>query len=309
MDYQEVKHYYGRQPRVQHSSVSMNTLNAILNGKEVPMFKIGEFSKLVRVSARMLRHYDKYGLFHPAEVDRFTGYRLYSVGQIPLLTKIVTLRDMGFGVEEIEEILPFYDDVGYMQKALERKTGEIESVIAAEQGKLDRIAAMSGQIGEGNKKMVYEVELKELPAVKVLSLRETVPSFESETAQWEKMWAFVKETGVVCDKTGYSIYHDEEYKETDVDMEIAVPVTVFGEVVTGFAYKELEAIPLAATIRFPGPYENYNKAMEKLALWIEENGYGFDGLIRGHGIIMPGEGVAVEDWLIELQVPVKKAVK
>ena len=144
------------------------------------------------IAARMLRHYDKCGLFRPAEVDRFTGYRLYSAEQIPVLTKIVILRDMGFGVEEIEEILPFYDDVGYMQKALERKTGEIEAVIATEQSKLGRISAMSGIIGEGNKKMVYEVELKELPVVKVLSLRETVPSFESETAQWEKMWAFVE---------------------------------------------------------------------------------------------------------------------
>ena len=88
-----------------------------------------------------------------------------------------------------------------------------------------------------------------------------------------------------------------------------MPVTAFGEAAKEFAYKELEAIPLAATIRFTGPYENYNKAMEKLALWIEENGYGFDGLIRGHGIVMPAEGVAVEDWLTELQVPIKKTAK
>ncbi|MCL2560362.1 MAG: ATP-binding cassette domain-containing protein [Turicibacter sp.] len=74
------------------------------------MFKIGEFSKLVRVSARMLRYYDKNGLFTPAEVDPFTGYRLYSAKQIPLLMKIVALRDMGFGVEEMEEVLLFDND-------------------------------------------------------------------------------------------------------------------------------------------------------------------------------------------------------
>jgi hypothetical protein len=42
------------------------------------MLKIGEFSKLSRVSIRMLRHYDDIGLLKPAEVDRFTGYRYYS---------------------------------------------------------------------------------------------------------------------------------------------------------------------------------------------------------------------------------------
>ena len=41
------------------------------------MLKIGEFSKLSRVSVRMLRHYDEIGLLKPAEIDRFTDYRYY----------------------------------------------------------------------------------------------------------------------------------------------------------------------------------------------------------------------------------------
>ena len=39
------------------------------------MLKIGEFSKLSRVSIRMLRYYDAIGLLKPAETDRFTDYR------------------------------------------------------------------------------------------------------------------------------------------------------------------------------------------------------------------------------------------
>ena len=41
------------------------------------MLKIGEFSKLSRVSVRMLRHYDEMGLLKPAETDHFTDYRYY----------------------------------------------------------------------------------------------------------------------------------------------------------------------------------------------------------------------------------------
>jgi len=78
------------------------------------LFKIGDFSKLVRVSPRMLRHYEKCGLLYPAEIDRFTGYRQYSAAQIPLLTNIVTLRDMGFSIDEIGDILPRFDDYAYM---------------------------------------------------------------------------------------------------------------------------------------------------------------------------------------------------
>ena len=39
------------------------------------MLKIGEFSKLSRISIRMLRHYDEIGLLTPETIDSFTGYR------------------------------------------------------------------------------------------------------------------------------------------------------------------------------------------------------------------------------------------
>ncbi len=69
------------------------------------MFKIGEFSKLTQVSIRMLRYYDETGLLKPAEIDKFTGYRLYSTEQIPVLNKIIFLRDLGFTVSEIMDAL------------------------------------------------------------------------------------------------------------------------------------------------------------------------------------------------------------
>ena len=37
------------------------------------MFKIGEFSKLSRISIRMLRHYDEIGLLVPEETDPWTA--------------------------------------------------------------------------------------------------------------------------------------------------------------------------------------------------------------------------------------------
>lgn len=49
------------------------------------MFRIGEFSKLTQVSVRMLRYYDEAGLLKPVEVDKWIGYRMYSVEQIPVL--------------------------------------------------------------------------------------------------------------------------------------------------------------------------------------------------------------------------------
>ena len=56
------------------------------------MLKIGEFSKLSRVSVRMLRHYDELGLLAPSEVDPMTGYRYYSERQLIAAGRIAALR-------------------------------------------------------------------------------------------------------------------------------------------------------------------------------------------------------------------------
>ena len=74
------------------------------------MLKIGDFSKLSRVSVRMLRYYDEIGLLKPAETDRFTDYRYYSEAQLPAVCRIQALRDMGFSLSEVRELLPVYHD-------------------------------------------------------------------------------------------------------------------------------------------------------------------------------------------------------
>jgi effector-binding domain-containing protein len=252
----------------------------------------------------MLRYYEQNGLLVPAEVDRFTGYRLYAATQMPLLSRITKLRDMGFGVEEIKELLSKHGDRAAMWDALERKSREVQATIAAEQVKLDKIAALSGQLQEVN--MVYDVELKKLPAERVLSLREIVPAPEQEPELWEKLAAFIEKRKINATTVGYSIYHDDDYKETDVDVEIAVTVSSFGADEGNFKYKELPTIPQAATIRFSGSYEGYNAAIEKLVAWIEANGYAMAGQVRGLAIKSHANCENEDDFLTEMQVPVKK---
>ena len=74
------------------------------------MLKIGEFSKLSRVSVRMLRHYDEVGLLAPSEVDPMTGYRYYSERQLITAGRIAALRALGFGLSDTRELLRLYDD-------------------------------------------------------------------------------------------------------------------------------------------------------------------------------------------------------
>ena len=271
------------------------------------MFKIGEFSRLVRVSPRMLRHYEKCGLFRPAKIDPCTGYRQYGAAQIPLISKIVTLRDMGFYIDEIGDILPRMNDAAYMDAVLSAKATEVKSTIEAERRKLELLLNMSDAMRKERKYMVYEIELKKLPAVKALSLRSVIPHYRDEGLLWEKLTQYVAKNKIPCENLGYSVYYDEEHKESDPDVEIAVPVAELGKSQGEFVYKEYPAIPLAATLRFSGPFDGgYDAACEKLALWMEQNGYTFAGPLRGHVVSPPDENGNQEACLTELQAPVVK---
>ena len=69
------------------------------------MLNIGELARLGQVSTRMLRHYDEIDLLRPARVDSANGYRVYSVHQLGRLHRIVALRDLGFGLDQIRDVL------------------------------------------------------------------------------------------------------------------------------------------------------------------------------------------------------------
>lgn len=58
------------------------------------VLKIGDFSQLGQVSVRTLHHYGERGLLKPAEIDDWTGYRFYSVEQLPRLNRILALKDL-----------------------------------------------------------------------------------------------------------------------------------------------------------------------------------------------------------------------
>ena len=67
--------------------------------------KTGEFSRLMQVTVKTLRHYEQRGLLLPDEVDQWTGYRHYGIEQMQRLNEIRQLQQMGFSLDEIADLL------------------------------------------------------------------------------------------------------------------------------------------------------------------------------------------------------------
>ena len=269
------------------------------------MFKIGDFSKLTMVSIRMLRYYDEMGLFKPAEIDTFTGYRYYSAKQITILNLIVSLRDMGFNVSDIAVAINEQSD-DKLKDILKQKEDEVKNNIKTEEEKLKKINSAIKNLKKEKINMNYNVTLKSVPSYKVISLRDTIPAYTAEGMLWARLGKYIQDKNISCNNFCYATYHVEGYIEGPVNVEVVVGVEQLFVDADGFTYKETEPIEQAASILVQGEYSNVAPAFNFLGKWIEENGYTICGLSRQLPIKTPCNETNPNDYLCEIQVPVKK---
>ena len=84
-------------------------------------FLISEFAKLRGININSLRYYEKLGLLKPAHIDPKTGYRYYSVEQLPLLNNIILCVQLGIPLKELEG---YMDEEGNLQSQKLLKRGK-----------------------------------------------------------------------------------------------------------------------------------------------------------------------------------------
>ena len=275
------------------------------------MFKIGEFSKLTQVSIRMLRYYDETGLLKPAEIDKFTNYRLYSAEQIPFLNRIIFLRDLGFNISEIALALNQWSDQ-FITEILTNKRLEVENLIKAEQDKLSKLELAKRDIQQKKIATHYNISIKSIPSYQVFSLRRVIPDYYSEKLLWKEMLAFADENNIsisnsVLSSNAFTIYHDSEYKDKDVDIEICAPVTQIGENVDGFIYRDTEPIPIMACTMVYGSFENIAGAFLNFASWLQEHDqYSMGEQSRQIVHRGPWNEESPDKYLTEIQISLEK---
>lgn len=271
------------------------------------MLKIGEFSKLSRVSIRMLRHYDEISLLMPDAVDEFTGYRYYSESQLLRAERIQMLKNMGFGLAMIGEILSSYKDAREMERFLLIKRKETESELEASRQRLQLLDSTISWLRKDGNIMSYSVTLKTLPELYVASVRDIIPNYECEGQLWHTL---MEETAPLNMQDGnpcytLSVYYDGEFKEQDVDVEVRKSVTGSYSDTEHVKFKTVPPIQMASAT-FKGPYEQISGVNAAVAQWICDNGYEMDGLSFNINHVSPYETQNPEEYVTEVCYPVRK---
>ena len=95
------------------------------------MYRIGEMSKIHKISIKTLRYYDEQGLFVPTYISPDTGYRYYSVYQFDRLRLIKFMKSLGLSLDEIKNQLNSLNAEQYMT-ALRKQCTLLEEKIQSE---------------------------------------------------------------------------------------------------------------------------------------------------------------------------------
>jgi predicted transcriptional regulator YdeE/DNA-binding transcriptional MerR regulator len=276
------------------------------------LFKIGDFSKLAQVSVKTLRYYAQLGLLEPVWVDRFSGYRYYTLEQLPRLNRILALKDLGFSLEQIQHMLSQDLSASELRGMLRLKQAELERQLQDEQMRLSRIQARLRQIDQEGRLPAYDVVLKQVASQRVAGIREVVADIYQVQGLFARLQTTLGAYNPGPDlahaplAAPLAIYYDADYHEHDIDVEAALPVVSRLPVCDRLVLHELPAVENMACAVHPGSPDGLADASRALLTWVEENGYRAAGPSRDVYLQSSLLGEQVESPVAEVQLPVQK---
>lgn len=267
------------------------------------LVSIGRFSRVCQLTVPALRLYDELGLLRPAAVDPDTSYRYYSLAQAADAQRIKRLRDVEMPLDEIKALLAEHDPA-VVRERLEshrRRLQEREQAYRRALDSLDRLIEQEGHA------MEYEVKVRDTVAQPMVSVRGHTPTAgmpEFFQRAYGEMFGLLGQLGVRPAGMPVTIYHDQEFKVEDVDLEVAVPIAEPVEGAGRVAAGTLPGGPVAYTLHV-GPYDEIGGAYRALADWTAAQGREMAGPPRECYLVSPGETQNPNEYRTEVIWPIK----
>ena len=267
--------------------------------------KIGEFSQLMQVTVKTLRHYEQKGLLLPDEVDEWTGYRYYSIDQMQKLQAIRDLQRLGFSLDEIKDL---FEDNSHIPsiRQLTEKIKETEAQLKQLITRRNRLLDWRNTRKE--MKTMEKFSIQSLPEIIVASHREVLPDYAAIGSMCVEIIApEMQRLGCKCPPPGYcfTVEHNRDYKPTDVDIEYCEQVEEMGEDSAIIQFKRLPAVPKALCMKHVGPYERFYESYIEAFRYIEQHGYKPVGQFRTCYVDGVWNQDDPEKWLSIIQIPIQ----
>lgn len=276
------------------------------------MFRIGEFAQIAQVSGRQLRYYDQLGLLHPEHVDRATGYRYYSVRQLPRLNAILALKELGLTLEQIGPLIDRAISPEELRGMLVMRRAQIGRLIAEEEARLRHIESRIAEIDTSGALGAYDVVVKSVDARPFLSARRRCEGMDDAVS----FLKLVAEAGASQIRPGLrdrlAVVSSSDFDAAILDIEVGYTLrrsTNRGVDLGGgerLQAGELPAVETMATLARSGPGYESHRAFGAIGTWIEVNGYEIVGPCREVFLEPFAIGPDPGDVMVEIQYPVRR---
>lgn len=259
------------------------------------------FARVSQVSVKTLHFYEKIGLLLPKKVDDFTGYRYYSIHQLPRLNRILALKDLGLSLEQIRHILRGKLSAKEIRGMLRLRQAELEEQMLEMQEQLARVAARLTQIELEGKMPEYDVVLKKVEPTLVAGRRIIVTENNDHPVglpeAFNEAFTYVEEHGKQVGPSIAVWYTPMDAPEEDV--EAAFPIEKSIAETERIKVHELPSEQVASLL-FKGKMDNFMQGYDAVLKWIEANGYTITGPFRE----VYHDFTQMDDVAIEIQFPV-----
>jgi DNA-binding transcriptional MerR regulator len=270
------------------------------------MFRIGDFSRLSMVPVSALRYYDEIGLLKPLRVDEFTGYRYYSMNQLPRLNRILALKDMGLSLDQIAPLLNDELTPEQIHGMLKLKQAELARQATEAQARLVRVEAWLREFEKEKVSLMpqHELVITSRPAVQVASIKETFANIPAMVGSCQEMMGYIGEKGVPIAGPLVFVYYHKGFRQEDLEAELACPIAGDFPETDRIKVRELPAEPMVASVTHKGSYNNISESYQAAGRLIEQQGYEILG--PWYEVYTHYDEQNEANHLTDIQVPVKK---
>jgi DNA-binding transcriptional MerR regulator len=275
--------------------------------REHTRIKIGDFSQIGHVSVATLHHYDAYGLLKPSALDPHTGYRFYSLDQLPRLNRILALRALGFSLEQIARLLRTDLPRDQLLDMLEQRMASTQSVIETERLRLQLLTTLFHDIEIEDIMPAYDILLKRVEPLLVASIRDRIPHMSERRYLYEQLSSYIAHQGMQISPVDMVLLHSRHEMHDgrmSIDLEVAVPIP---ETLQGAGQIRVRGLPaeLVAYTIHTGNEVTLGRAYMVLHRWIDANGYRIVDTVRQIHLVRPSRGDPGQG-ITEIQFPVRR---
>lgn len=265
------------------------------------MYKIGEFSKITNLTVKALRYYDEIGILKPSLVLE-NGYRYYNEDNFQKAMQIKLLKDLGFSMNEIKDVLDNIDDDNDLQDYLLEKKQKIEKQIKNEKNIIQKIDTyLKPPTNKQGHHIKYEMSIENMKE----QLIAYIP-FQGHYAHCSDYFPilFKAAKSKVCNAP-FNLYYDNDFKE-DAMIEVCIPIKEKFQA-KNIQIKTISSIKALKTTHI-GTYESLGYAYKAILDYAKKNHIELDTptrevYLKGPGMFMKGNP---HKYITEIYIPIKE---